>query len=77
MQTITMLEIRRDTRGLLRKLARGECFTVTYRNRPVGELRPIPQRSDPSPDDPAYQLGKQAEDLGGGLDARTADRLLY
>ena len=41
MQKISMLEIRRNARGLVERLRRGESFTITYRNQPVGELRPV------------------------------------
>lgn len=77
MKSISMLEIRRDARGLVQKLARGECLTLTYRNRAIGELRPIAQPVERSADDPVYRLAERAEDLGGSLDARAADALLY
>jgi antitoxin (DNA-binding transcriptional repressor) of toxin-antitoxin stability system len=77
MQSVSMLEIRRDARGVVKRLARGECLTLTYRNRAIGELRPISRPGVRSADDPVYRLAECAEDLGGGLDARAADALIY
>jgi antitoxin (DNA-binding transcriptional repressor) of toxin-antitoxin stability system len=77
METISMLEIRRDTRRLIERLRRGESFTVTYRKRPVGELRPVADTPAIREDDPVYRLAGHAEDLGESLDARQADSLLY
>ena len=77
MQKISMLEIRRNARGLVERLRRGESFTVTYRNQPVGELRPVTEVTAVHEDDPVYRLGDRAEDLGESVDARQADTLLY
>lgn len=72
-----MIEIRRDAKALVERLARGECFRITYRNKTVGELFPPASRPAISSDDLAYRVAERAEDLGGGLDARTADSLIY
>ena len=72
-----MLEIRRNARGLVERLSRGESFTITYRNQPVGELRPVTEVTAVQEDDPVYRLGTRAEDLGDSLDAQQADTLLY
>ena len=77
MKTITMLEVRRNTKALVDSLARGEAFTLTYRNRPIGELRPIPTAEPCDTDDPAYDLADLAEDLGGGLSTLEADTAIY
>ncbi len=77
MQNISMLEIRRNARGLVERLRRGESFTVTYRSQPVGELRPVSDDSAVREDDPVYRLADRAEDLGESLDALQADTLLY
>ncbi|MFM7374259.1 MAG: hypothetical protein ACKO39_03790, partial [Chthoniobacterales bacterium] len=45
METISMLEIRRNAKGLVERLGRGESFRITYRNRTVGELFPRPSLS--------------------------------
>lgn len=77
MKTISMLEVRENTKALVESLARGEAFTLTYRNRPIGELRPIKSAESYGADDPVYGLTDYAEDLGGGLSARDADAALY
>jgi antitoxin (DNA-binding transcriptional repressor) of toxin-antitoxin stability system len=77
METISMLEIRRNAKGLVRRLAHGECFRITYRNHPVGELFPPTSKQGVTSKDPVYCLAETAEDLGGGLDARKADELIY
>ncbi len=72
-----MLEIRRNAKGLVERLGRGECFRITYRNRTVGELFPPRMKKGIGAGDPAYRVAESAEDLGGGLDARQADELIY
>jgi hypothetical protein len=72
-----MLEIRRNARGLVERLGRGESFRITYRNRTVGELFPPKVSHAIRSDDPVYCIAEVAEDLGGGLDARDADRIVY
>lgn len=67
-----MLEMRRNAKGVVERLRRGESFRVTYRNRTVGELTPPETRYEISADDPVYRIAEAAEDLGGGLDPREA-----
>jgi antitoxin (DNA-binding transcriptional repressor) of toxin-antitoxin stability system len=77
METISMLDVRKNAKSLVGRLLRGESFRITYRNLPVGELFPTASRRSISSDDPVYRLAEHAEDLGGGLDARAADELIY
>ena len=77
METISMLEVRKNTKSVVGRLLRGESFRITYRNRPVGELFPAASGKRISSDDPVYRVAEHAEDLGGGLDARAADGLIY
>lgn len=72
-----MLEIRRNAKGVVRQLERGACFQVTYRNRKVGELYPPQRKPGVTSQDPVYRIAEAAEDLGGTLDARQADELIY
>ena len=72
-----MLEIRRNAKQLVERLEQGESFRITYRNRTVGELYPAAKEGGVSSGDPIYSIAEQAEDLGGGLDARGADALIY
>ena len=77
METISMLDVRKNTKSLVGRLLRGESFRLTYRNRPVGELLPTARKGSISSDDPVYRVADHAEDLGGGLEARAADGLIY
>lgn len=77
MKTITMLELRTRAGELVRRLQGGESFALSYRNRVVGEIRPVLGEAAPVGEDPAYRLGEVAEDLGEGLNAEAADQLLY
>ncbi|MEY3481857.1 MAG: hypothetical protein RIQ71_2632 [Verrucomicrobiota bacterium] len=77
METISMLEIRRNAKTLVERLGRGESFRITYRNRTVGELFPPKANYEITSDDAAYRVAEAAEDLGGGMDSREADRIVY
>ena len=77
METISVLEIRRNAKGLVERLGRGESFRITYRNRTVGELFPPKASYEVSPDDPVYRVAEMAEDLGGGMNSREIDRIVY
>lgn len=77
METISMLEIRRNAKALVERLGRGESFRITYRNRTVGELFPPKVSYEITPDDPVYRIAEMAEDLGGGMDSREIDRIVY
>ena len=50
-QNISTLEIRRDAKALVERLARGECFRITYRNKTAGELFPPTRMADVASDD--------------------------
>lgn len=77
METVTMLEIRRNAKQMVERLEQGESFRLTYRNRTVGELHPAVKSGGGSADDPIYSLCDEAEDFGGSLSARSADALIY
>ena len=77
METISMLEIRRNAKGVVDRLGRGESFRVTYRNRTVGELTPPEKRDLIRKDDPVYRIAEAAGDFGGGMDSREVDRIVY
>ena len=60
METISMLDVRKNTKSLVGRLLRGESFRITYRNRPVGELFPATGGKRISSDDPVYRLAKMS-----------------
>jgi antitoxin (DNA-binding transcriptional repressor) of toxin-antitoxin stability system len=47
--TVTMLELRRDAAGIIRRLQKGESFQLSYRGRAVGRLEPIATEPDDAP----------------------------
>ncbi|MFZ4774867.1 MAG: hypothetical protein ACOYM3_05875 [Terrimicrobiaceae bacterium] len=77
METISLLDVRRNAKILVGRLIRGESFRITYRNRLVGELFPLRKNQPIEISDPVYAVSEHAEDLGGTLDARAADALIY
>ncbi len=77
MTKLTMLEMRQRAREVVERLGRGESFTLTYRNRPVGELRPVVGETGVDESDPIYRLAEDAGELGGSLSVAEADRLIY
>lgn len=72
-----MLDIRRSAKGLVERLGRGESFRITYGNRAVGELFPPKVSCEIRADDPVYRIAEMPEDLGGGMDSRGIDRIVY
>jgi antitoxin (DNA-binding transcriptional repressor) of toxin-antitoxin stability system len=59
MKTVTMLEFRKDARGILRRLARGERLLLSHRGRPAARLEPISMAPELA-DDPFLTIAKRA-----------------
>ena len=55
MASISMAELRRDAKGVLRRVEQGENLILTYRGKPAARLMPY-ATSLPKPDDPIYRL---------------------
>ncbi len=77
MEAISMLDIGRNAERLVERLGQGESFRLTYRSRTVGVLRPTLSAEGLASDDPIYSAADSAEPLGGDLDPRAADMLIY
>jgi prevent-host-death family protein len=79
MRTMTMLEFRRDARGALDAVRRGERLLLTYRGEPVARLEPVVRDASEVPDDdPLLRVDDFAVDgPGGSLANEEADRLIY
>lgn len=83
MSTITMLELRKDAAGIIRRLQKGEAFELSYRGRAVGRLEPIAAELPDAPlpaDDPIFHLDRIAEAGEPGqppLTNEEIDRLVY
>lgn len=46
MTTISVGEIERDPDGYLRRVEAGEAFLIVRNDRPVAEIKPVPNRPD-------------------------------
>jgi prevent-host-death family protein len=76
MTTVSMVEFRRDTEAIIRKVRRGQRMVLTYRGKPVMRLEPIADE-EPSDDDPFYALPSHAVDNGGSLTNEEIDQIVY
>jgi len=79
MKTITMLELRRDSRRWLEAVRNGERFILTFRGQPVARLEPVELEPTHVPaDDPLLRIDDFAVDgAGGDLDNEEIDRVVY
>jgi len=75
-KTVTMLQFRKDAEAVLRQVAKGRAFVLTYRGKPVARLEPL--REDViSADDPIYDLYKEASPTAEPLTNEEIDRIVY
>ncbi len=75
MNTVSMLQLRRDAERIIARVQRGERIVLTRRGKAVARLEPI--RAEPlNAEDPFYSLTELAE-TGGSLDNARIDELLY
>jgi len=78
MSTLTMLELRTNSKKVLDRLARGESLVLTHRGKPVARLQPPEDDPDVSPGDPLLHLDQHGFDGPGGLlSKKSIDRMLY
>lgn len=71
-----MLEFRRQTDSVLRRLRNGERLMLTYRGRPVARLEPV-SAGPLTADDPFYTLDQIADDNAPPLTNEEMDRAVY
>lgn len=79
MNTITMLEFRRNARDALEAVQRGERLLLTYRGKPAALLEPVEPPGPPNvpDDDPLLRIDEYAVDgPGGPLSNDEVDRLV-
>ena len=76
MASISMVELRRDTERVLRRVRQGEWLVLTHRGKPVARLQPIEEPVVPA-DDPIYRLAESSVDEGGPLDNDEIDAIVY
>jgi antitoxin (DNA-binding transcriptional repressor) of toxin-antitoxin stability system len=56
MKTITMLQLRTNSRGVVRLLRRGERMTLSYRGLPLARLEPVRTTDTWSAEDPVFKI---------------------
>ena len=76
MSSISMVELRQDAEGVLRRVKQGENLILTYRGKPAARLSPY-AKSPPQPDDPLYRLPDLAAPGGEALRNEEIDAIVY
>jgi prevent-host-death family protein len=76
METVSMLEFRRDAEAVIRKVRQGKRLIMTYRGKPVIRLEPI-HDVPPRADDPFYRLAELATPNGESMTNEEIDETLY
>ena len=76
MPSISMVELRQDAEGVLRRVKQGENLILTYRGKPAARLTPY-ATSAPQPDDPLYRLADLAAPGGESLQNDQIDAIVY
>jgi len=74
--TISMLELRRDAEHIVHRIQAGERLVLTYRGKPVARIEPVSDATADA-DDPFYSLDCLADTKGGTLSNREMDEILY
>ena len=76
MDKVSIVEFRRHTDAIIRKVRQGKRFILTYRGKPVMRLEPI-RDAEISPDDPFYRIAQLATSNGRSLTNEEIDRIIY
>jgi antitoxin (DNA-binding transcriptional repressor) of toxin-antitoxin stability system len=76
METVSVLEFRRDAVAVIRKVRQGKRLIMTYRGKPVMRLEPI-RASTPAADDPFYKIAQLATGTGQPLTNEEIDQIVY
>jgi prevent-host-death family protein len=76
MKTISMLKFRKEAEGVLKQVAKGQAFVLTYRGKPVARLEPVGEKNL-SADDPIYQLDELASESAKPLSNAEIDGIVY
>ena len=76
MNTISMLELRRDAERIMHRIQAGERLVLTYRGKPIARIEPVSDATTDA-DDPFYTLDCLADSEGNTLSNREIDDILY
>ena len=63
-QTISTHQMRFQFGRVLRAMKAGRALTLTYRNRPLARIVPLPTEPEVPEDDPIFRLHELAEPIG-------------
>lgn len=77
MKTVTMLEFRRRAKMILRDVAAGQEYRVTYRGKPMADLKPPAKPRRSWKDDPFFKLIGAAGSGGGSVTNEEIDEIVY
>ncbi len=76
MLKVSLLEFRRDARGIIRQLRKGQRMILTYRGVAVARMEPMTEEAV-AEDDPIYSLGDIAVRGLASSSNEEIDRLIY
>ena len=79
MKNVTMLEFRRNAKGILRRVAKGERFVLSHRGRPAARLEPLAEAASPDQaNDPFLSIAQRSlPSPRGKTHHKDIDRILY
>jgi antitoxin (DNA-binding transcriptional repressor) of toxin-antitoxin stability system len=76
MKRISMVELRQRADAVLKSVAQGQSFELTYRGKLVARLEPV-VAPELTADDKFYKLADYASDTGESLTNQQIDEILY
>jgi antitoxin (DNA-binding transcriptional repressor) of toxin-antitoxin stability system len=78
MKTVTMLEFRRNAKGVLRRIAKGERILLSHRGKAAARLEPLTAAPADLLNDPFLGIGRRATPSPKGKTQHAdIDRILY
>lgn len=79
METVTMLDFRKNAAKIIRRAVAGEKLILSYRGRSVLRFEPVSAKEDqPLAADPFYRMaGIASTDRNGALAHEAIDRIVY
>jgi antitoxin (DNA-binding transcriptional repressor) of toxin-antitoxin stability system len=76
MVTISVLEFRRDAKGVIRRLRQGQRMILSYRGKPVARMEPFVEKPVGA-DDPIYSLADLAVSKLASYSNEAMDGVIY
>jgi antitoxin (DNA-binding transcriptional repressor) of toxin-antitoxin stability system len=75
-KTISLHKFRHEAKRILRQVAQGQPFVLTYRRKPVARLEPLHQVAITG-HDPIYRLDELASRTAEPLDNAAISQIVY